>query len=72
MCIRDSYWAIPAGDKNARGGKWEQGPGMDLFRDSLGYFPAAGFEITSQTFDLHKNEPDWNLRTEHELSLIHI
>jgi len=37
-----------------------------LFRDSLGYFPAAGFEITWQTFDLHKNEPDWNLRTEHE------
>ena len=35
-------------------------------RDSLGYFPAAGFEITWQTFDLHKNEPDWNLRTEHE------
>ena len=28
----DTYWAIPAGDKNARGGKWEQGPGMDLFR----------------------------------------
>ena len=25
-----------------------------------------GFEITWQTFDLHKNEPDWNLRTEHE------
>ena len=24
------------------------------------------FEITWQTFDLHKNEPDWNLRTEHE------
>ena len=37
-----------------------------VFRDSLGYFPAAGFEITWQTFDLHKNEPDWNLRTEHE------
>ena len=26
----------------------------DLFRDSLSYFPAAGFEITWQTFDLHK------------------
>ena len=38
----------------------------DLFRDSLHYFPAAGFEITWQTFDLHANEPDWNLRTEHE------
>lgn len=38
----------------------------DLFRDSLEYFPAAGFEITWQTFDLHKDEPDWNIRTEHE------
>src|SRR5699024_5828706 len=24
----------------------------DLFRDSLGYFPAAGYEITWQTYDL--------------------
>ena len=38
----------------------------DLFRDSLSYFPAAGFEITWQTFDLHADEPAWNLRTEHE------
>lgn len=38
----------------------------DLFRDSLGYFPAAGFTITWQTFDLHKEEPAWNIRTEHE------
>ena len=37
-----------------------------LFRDSLQYFPAAGFGITWQTFDLHADEPDWNLRTEHE------
>lgn len=38
----------------------------DLFADSLHYFPEAGFEITWKTFDLHKNEPDWNIRTEHE------
>lgn len=38
----------------------------DLFRDSLAYFPAAGFEITWQTDDLHKEEPAWNIRTEHE------
>ncbi len=38
----------------------------DLFRDSLGYFPAAGFEITWQTNDLHRDEPAWNIRTEHE------
>ena len=45
---------------------WFKTDDDDLFRDSLGYFPAAGFEITWQTFDLHKDEPDWNLRTEHE------
>ena len=26
-----SYWAVPAGDKTARGGHWEEGPGQDLF-----------------------------------------
>ncbi len=26
----DSYWAVPAGDKNARGGAWHDGPGMVL------------------------------------------
>ena len=45
---------------------WFKTDDDDLFRDSLHYFPAAGFEITWQTFDLHKDEPDWNLRTEHE------
>ena len=45
---------------------WFKTDDDDLFRDSLAYFPAAGFEITWQTFDLHKDEPDWNLRTEHE------
>ena len=45
---------------------WFKTDDDDLFRDSLHYFPAAGFEITWQTFDLHANEPDWNLRTEHE------
>ena len=44
----------------------------DLFRDSLTYFPASGYDIIWQTYDLHENEPEWNIRTEHELSLIHI
>ncbi len=38
----------------------------DLFRDSLEYFPASGFEIEWSTCDLHDNEPEWNIRTEHE------
>lgn len=28
----DTYWSIPAGAKNARTGRWEQGPGLDFFR----------------------------------------
>ncbi|MBQ7003196.1 MAG: 4-alpha-glucanotransferase [Oscillospiraceae bacterium] len=28
----DEYYAIPYGDKTAKNGHWEQGPGMDLFR----------------------------------------
>ena len=27
----DTYWAIPAGELTAVNGKWEQGPGMDLW-----------------------------------------
>ena len=38
----------------------------ELFNDTLRYLPAAGFEITWQTRDLHQNEPEWNIRTEHE------
>ena len=38
----------------------------DLFRDSLSYFPASGYDIIWQTYDLHENEPEWNIRTEHE------
>ena len=45
---------------------WFKTDDDDLFRDSLSYFPAAGFEITRETTSSHKNEPDWNLRTEHE------
>ena len=37
-----------------------------LFMDSLEYFPEAGYEIIWKTFDLHQDEPDWNIRTEHE------
>lgn len=45
---------------------WFKTDDDDLFRDSVQYFPAAGFEITWQTGDLHADEPAWNLRTEHE------
>ena len=38
----------------------------NLFNDSLEYFPEAGFDITWMTRDLHAEEPEWNIRTEHE------
>ena len=37
-----------------------------LFEDSLTYFEEAGFQIRWMTRDLHADEPDWNIRTEHE------
>ena len=49
----DTYWAIPAGDENARGGKWEQGPGMDLFRalrTALGDLPIVAEDL-GEIFD---------------------
>ncbi len=45
---------------------WFKTDDEDLFNDSLEYFPEAGFEITWSTRDLHQNEPEWNIRTEHE------
>ena len=34
----DEYYAIPAGSKTAAGGRWEKGPGMDLFRALQAHF----------------------------------
>lgn len=28
----DEYWSVPYGDKTAENGRWEKGPGYDLFR----------------------------------------
>ncbi len=43
-----SYWSIPYGDKNARGGKWIKGPGMDLFntlKEKLGDRPVIAEDL---------------------------
>ena len=37
-----------------------------LYIESLRYFEMCGFKLMWQTDDLHNNEPDWNIRTEHE------
>ena len=44
----DTYWAIPAGSSTARTGKWENGPGMDLFRAleaALGRLPIIAEDL---------------------------
>ena len=44
----DTYWAIPAGSSTARTGKWEIGPGMDLFRAleaALGKLPIIAEDL---------------------------
>lgn len=49
----DTYWAIPAGDSTARGGRWEQGPGMELFRalrTALGDLPIIAEDL-GEMFD---------------------
>ena len=45
---------------------WFKTDDDDLFRDSVEYFPASGYDIEWMTYDLHENEPEWNIRTEHE------
>ena len=44
----DTYWAIPAGDPTARNGRWEQGPGMELFRalhEAMGDLPIVAEDL---------------------------
>lgn len=44
----DTYWAIPAQSPTARVGRWEQGPGMELFRalqDQLGELPIVAEDL---------------------------
>ena len=43
-----SYWSVPYGDKNARGGKWIKGPGLDLFnvmKEKLGDRPVIAEDL---------------------------
>ncbi len=39
----ESYWAVPAGDKTARNGRWVKGPGMDFIRAVQEDFPNLDF-----------------------------
>ena len=57
----EAYWSVPAGDTNARGGRWVKGPGMDfidaiqrqlpdirLIAEDLGY-------LTQEVLDMRDN-----------------
>ncbi|MBQ5754161.1 MAG: 4-alpha-glucanotransferase, partial [Oscillospiraceae bacterium] len=49
----DTYWAIPADAETAKTGKWENGPGMELFnalRASLGGLPLVAEDL-GEMFD---------------------
>ncbi|HJD22463.1 MAG TPA: 4-alpha-glucanotransferase [Candidatus Gemmiger faecigallinarum] len=49
----DTYWAIPAGETTAKHGRWENGPGMDLFRalkTALGDLPIVAEDL-GELFD---------------------
>lgn len=49
----DTYWAIPAQATTAREGKWEQGPGMELFnalKGALGPLPVVAEDL-GELFD---------------------
>lgn len=39
----ESYWSVPAEDDTARGGRWEQGPGMDFIRAVQKALPESDF-----------------------------
>ncbi|MGD9560628.1 MAG: tRNA (guanosine(46)-N7)-methyltransferase TrmB [Oscillospiraceae bacterium] len=45
---------------------WFKTDNAALFEDSLRYFEYTGFAVEWLTRDLHKEEPAWNIRTEHE------
>ncbi len=50
----------------ADGELWFKTDDEPLFCDTLRYLPLAGFAVLWQTVDLHRDEPAWNIRTEHE------
>lgn len=53
----EAYYTIPAGRKNARRGKWEKGPGMELFetfRKKIGDIPIIAEDLGFLTPAVHK------------------
>ncbi len=58
------YWQVPAGEKTARNGKWQPGPGSDFFREvkkRLGDLPFVAEDLG----DI--NEPVYALRDQYKM-----
>ena len=53
----ESYWSIPYGDLNAKGGKWVKGPDYDIFRvisEKLGKLPIIAEDLGVLTPPVYK------------------
>jgi 4-alpha-glucanotransferase len=53
----ESYWAVPSGSATAIDGKWERGPGEDLFnaiRQSLGAVPLIAEDLGEITYGVEE------------------
>ncbi|MDP0496828.1 MAG: 4-alpha-glucanotransferase [Verrucomicrobiota bacterium JB024] len=56
----ESYWSVPAKAKDARGGKWKPGPGLDFFKAVQKAMPEAKMiaedlgEITPEVRAMHR------------------
>lgn len=53
----ESYWAVPAQDSTAANGRWEQGPGIELFtaiEAELGALPIIAEDLGFMTPEVHE------------------
>ena len=53
----ESYWAVPAGEKNAKIGEWLKGPGLELVKTLTNWFPNISFiaeDLGILTEDVHQ------------------
>ncbi len=58
------YWEVPAGEETAINGKWQRGPGADLFtilRDEFGELPFIAEDLGEITEDVYQLRDDFHL-----------
>jgi 4-alpha-glucanotransferase len=60
----EKFWQIPAGSKNAAGGRWVEGPGDRFFQallDEFGELPFVAEDLGLITPEVHELRDRWNL-----------